>query len=64
MLLNELSIIWGKIGRKSYIHACVCCVFKALKIQNGHCLNVQMKRARNSDYKTHVKSKIRRLEQK
>ena len=29
--------------------------FKAIKIQNGHCLNVQMKRARNYDSKTYVK---------
>ena len=28
---------------------------KAIKIQNGHCLNVQMKQAQNSDYRTHVK---------
>ena len=30
------------------------CVFKANKIQNGHCLNVQMKRAQNYDSKTYV----------
>ena len=29
--------------------------FKVIKIQNGHCLNVQMKRAQNSDSKTYVK---------
>ena len=55
MLPNVLSIIWGKCGRKLYNHACVFCVFKVIKIQNGHCLNVQMKQAQNSDYKTHVK---------
>ena len=52
MLPNVLSIIWGKCGRKLYNHACV---FKVIKIQNGHCLNVPMKLAQNSDYKTHAK---------
>ena len=37
--------------------SCAFCVFKAIKIQNGHCLNVQMKRARNSDYNTCEKVK-------
>ena len=31
------------------------CVFNTIKIQNGHCLNVRMKRAQNSDSETYVK---------
>ena len=37
---------------KMYIRTCFFCVFKAIKIQNGHFLNVQMKGARNSDSQT------------
>ena len=55
MLLVVERRSWVKIGRKSYIHACVFRVFKAVKIQDGHCLNVPMKLAQNSDYKTHAK---------
>ena len=40
---------------KSHVRACVFGVLKSVKILNGYNLSGQMKRARNSDSKTHVK---------
>ena len=62
IMLPSFSLTWGKdvtvqaslklAGMKNC--SCAFCVFKAIKIQNGHCLNVQMKWAQNSDSKTYV----------
>ena len=44
-----------KMGENCTFAHVFFCVFKAIKIQNEHCLNVQMKRAQNSESKTRVK---------
>ena len=40
---------------KNHVRACVFSVFRAVKILNGYNLSGLMKRAQNSDSKTHVK---------
>ena len=46
---------WEKIvGLRTFFF----CVFKANMIQNGHCLNVQMKRTQNSDFKN-IRKKVK-----
>ena len=40
---------------KTQVHACAFCVFRTIWILNGYNLSGQMKRALNSDSKTHVK---------
>ena len=42
---------------KNHIRGCVFSIFGVVKIANGYNLSGYMKRARNSDSKTHVKKK-------
>ena len=48
----EASLHKAELKIMSIIHARV---FWAIQVLNGHCLSGQMKRAQNSDFKTHVK---------
>ena len=47
------SSTWS--GDKNHVRACVFSGFRSVKILNGYNLSGQMKRAQNSDSKTHVK---------